>query len=270
MASNALIQTMAERNGVTEAQFYSTLMATVMPGNVTNEQVLAFLQVAGQHGLNPLTKEIYAFPSKGGIQPVVSIDGWVKLANSNPQFDGLTHTDNTDASGNLVSVTCAVHRKDRAQPITATEYMDECRRNTEPWKNWPRRMLRHKATIQAIRYAFGFAGIIDPDEYERYHEAPSADVTAQATADKADQLKQKIAAAGGSGILPPSPESLSPGGGTPDTVDEDTTSDASSDPPSSGTSSTVDDLWASGAVNHTHSYREGSADDADAQKGGQS
>jgi hypothetical protein len=28
-------------------------------------------------------------------------------------------------------------------------------------------MLRHKATMQAIRYAFGFAGVMDPDEYER-------------------------------------------------------------------------------------------------------
>jgi hypothetical protein len=28
-------------------------------------------------------------------------------------------------------------------------------------------MLRHKAAIQCARYAFGFAGIMEPDEYER-------------------------------------------------------------------------------------------------------
>ena len=28
-------------------------------------------------------------------------------------------------------------------------------------------MLRHKAAIQAIRYAFGFSGIVDPDEADR-------------------------------------------------------------------------------------------------------
>ena len=28
-------------------------------------------------------------------------------------------------------------------------------------------MLRHKALIQCARYAFGFAGLIDPDEAER-------------------------------------------------------------------------------------------------------
>jgi phage recombination protein Bet len=204
MAGNALIQRMAEQAGVTEKQYYDTLMATIMPGKVTNEQFLSFLQVAGKYQLNPLTKEIYAFPAKGGgIQPVVSIDGWMKLANSNPAFDGLEHEDITNDQGELVAITCRVHRKDREHPVTATEYMDECRRSTEPWKNWPRRMLRHKATIQAIRYAFGFAGIVDPDEAERWHDAPSQDVsdTKRATADRAQEIKDQLAAARGSGSL---------------------------------------------------------------------
>jgi hypothetical protein len=32
-------------------------------------------------------------------------------------------------------------------------------------------MLRHKAAIQAARYAFGFAGIMEPDEAERIGDA---------------------------------------------------------------------------------------------------
>ena len=50
------------------------------------------------------------------------------------------------------------------------QYMDECKRNTDPWQSHPRRMLRHKATIQAARMAFGFA-LKDPDEAERILEA---------------------------------------------------------------------------------------------------
>lgn len=173
MAGNALITKMADDAGVTEKQFYDTIMSTVMPGGkASNEQFLAFLQVANQYGLNPLTKEIYAFPAKGGIQPVVSIDGWVKLANANPNFDGMEYEDSIE-DGAVVAITCKVYRKDRAHPVTATEYMAECKRGTEPWKQWPRRMLRHKATIQAIRYAFGFAGIIDPDEADRWHSTRS-------------------------------------------------------------------------------------------------
>ena len=51
--------------------------------------------------------------------------------------------------------------------MSVCEHMSECRGNTQPWKQWPIRMLRHKAAIQCIRYAFGFAGIMDHDEYDR-------------------------------------------------------------------------------------------------------
>ena len=46
------------------------------------------------------------------------------------------------------------------------EYFAECKRNTDPWNQMPRRMLRHKAIIQCGRIAFGFSGIYDPDDAE--------------------------------------------------------------------------------------------------------
>jgi hypothetical protein len=57
-----------------------------------------------------------------------------------------------------------------------TEDMAECKRPTEPWTKWPARMLRHKAAIQCARYAFGFAGIIDPEEAERSPEVITGNV----------------------------------------------------------------------------------------------
>lgn len=169
--SNALslFDGLAAQAGLSTDGFLSTIKATVFPnkGNgATNEQLAAFLMVAKQYNLNPLTKEIFAFPANGGIQPVVSIDGWMKLINSHPDFDGMTFADVLEGD-KVVSITCKIYRKDRSQPIEATEYMAECKRDTQVWKQWPRRMLRHKAAIQAARYAFGFAGIADPDEAER-------------------------------------------------------------------------------------------------------
>jgi phage recombination protein Bet len=165
----SLIATMAARYNMEPQTFAATIRATVVPKNATNEEFAAFLMVAKEYGLNPITKEIYAFPKQGGgIQPIVSVDGWANLINSHPQCDGFEFDDHLDATGNLVSVTCRIYRKDRSRPTSATEYMTECRRDTSTWKQWPRRMLRHKALIQAARYAFGFAGIVDPDEAERF------------------------------------------------------------------------------------------------------
>ncbi|MEM9971711.1 MAG: RecT family recombinase [Pseudomonadota bacterium] len=148
--------------------FEATLRATVVPAKCSREQFAAFILVARQFDLNPITKEIYAFPAKGGgIQPIVSIDGWMKLMNSHPQFDGIEFEDHFDGD-NLRAITARIYRKDRTRPIVVTEYLSECRRDTEPWNKWPTRMLRHKTAIQGARYAFGFSGIIDPDEYDRF------------------------------------------------------------------------------------------------------
>lgn len=143
-----------------------TLKATAFKGPVSDAQMTALMVVANQYGLNPWTKEIYAFPDRNnGIVPVVGVDGWSRIINSHPQFDGM------DFEQDAESCTCKIYRKDRNHPICVTEYMSECKReNVGPWKSHPRRMLRHKAMIQAARLAFGYVGIYDQDEAERIAE----------------------------------------------------------------------------------------------------
>lgn len=175
----SLIDTMSAGYSMDPLNFAKTVRATCMPANSTDEEFAAFLLVAHQHGLNPVTREIYAFPKKGGgIQPIVGIDGWMTLINSHPQSDGIEFEDHFDDKGKLSAITCKIYRKDRARPTDVTEYMEECKRPTEPWQKWPARMLRHKAAIQCARYAFGFAGIIDPEEAERSPEVITGNVVA--------------------------------------------------------------------------------------------
>jgi hypothetical protein len=58
-----------------------------------------------------------------------------------------------------------------------TEYFAECfMPKSDVWLKYPSRMLRHKALIQAARYAFGYSGIVDPDEAARFTEAPGMTV----------------------------------------------------------------------------------------------
>jgi phage recombination protein Bet len=154
----SILAKMGKRFSVDGTVLQKTLSETVFKG-ATQEQTVALLIVADQYGLNPFTKEIYAFPAKGGgIVPVVGIDGWLRIINEHPQFDGMKITDNDD------SCTCEMYRKDRQHPVIVTEYLDECYRETDPWKKAPKRMLRHKTIIQCARVAFGFGGIHDEDE----------------------------------------------------------------------------------------------------------
>jgi phage recombination protein Bet len=164
----SVLYDMADRFAMDPAAFEAVVRKTVIPKDASREQFTAFLAVARDYELNPLTKEIYAFPAKGGgVVPMVSIDGWLALANRRPEFNGMRLVENNDEKGNLVSVTATVYRRDRDHATEVTEYLEECRRATDPWKNQPRRMLRHRATIQAIRYAFSISGIYEPDEADR-------------------------------------------------------------------------------------------------------
>ena len=147
-------------------ELVATLKATAFKGPATDSQLAALLFVASQYGLNPWVKELYAFPDRqNGIVPVVGVDGWSRIINNHPQFDGM------DFEQDEEGCTCIIYRKDRGHPIRVTEWVAECRRDgVGPWKSHPRRMLRHKAMIQCARLAFGYTGIFDQDEAERIVE----------------------------------------------------------------------------------------------------
>jgi phage recombination protein Bet len=191
-----LVPRFAERYGVDADKLLVTLRNTAFKqsqGEVSNEQMMALLVVADQYHLNPFTREIYAFPDKHkGIVPIVGVDGWARIINEHPQFDGM----NFRQSENIVTpdmgkpcpewIECIMHRKDRAHPTPIREYLDEVYRPpymkdgkaiSGPWQTHTKRFLRHKTLIQAARITFGFVGIYDPDEAERIVEAQPIDVT---------------------------------------------------------------------------------------------
>jgi len=111
--------------------------------------------------------------------------------NEHPAFNGMEFVYSTEMlqpKGTSAMchewIECVIYRKDRAQPITAREYLDECYREPfagskkkGPWQSHPKRMLRHKAMIQAARMAFAFAGIYDDDEAKRILDATEGSET---------------------------------------------------------------------------------------------
>ena len=178
----SLVQRIADKYSIDESKFLDTLKATAFKQKegmqITNEQMTMLLVVADQYGLNPFTKEIYAYPDKGAIVAVVSVDGWARIINENPQMDGLEFVYSQETKqhkGKTVHewIDCIITRKDRSKPIVAREFLDEVMRTVNfatPWDTHPKRMHRHKAMIQAARIAFGFGGIYDQDEAERIVE----------------------------------------------------------------------------------------------------
>lgn len=163
-AKPSALNLMATRLSVDPAKLLDTLKSTVFQ-KASNEELLALVTVANEYGLNPFLKELYAFPAKGGgIVPIVSVDGWNKMLIRQPDFDGIEFEFQDDEAGKPVACTAVIYIKNRSKPVKVTEYFDECKRNTEPWNNMPRRMLRNRTLCQAARMAFGFSGVHNEDE----------------------------------------------------------------------------------------------------------
>ena len=182
---------MARKYHLDSEKFLQTIRATVMrptkDGKVaTMEEIAAFLIVAHKYNLDPFTNEIYAFPSKrGGVIPIVGIDGFVSIMNRHPDYDGMdtprySEDEVTMEGAKPCPAWCEIiiYRKNFQKPVTVREYLDEVYISAGqkggyagPWQTHTKRMLRHKTIEQAARIAFGITGLYTPDEAQRVIEA---------------------------------------------------------------------------------------------------
>jgi phage recombination protein Bet len=167
-----LLETFGMRYNVPAKLVRETLQRTAFPDAKNDSEFIAMLVVANEYRLNPFTKQIYAFSKNGKVTPVVSIDGWIKVINEQETLESIefSYADKKVVIGSSKPcfewVECSIERSDREKPIVVREYFDECYMNTLNWNNMPKRMLRHRALIQAGHYAFGLS-FSDPDSEQR-------------------------------------------------------------------------------------------------------
>ena len=148
------------------------LRNTVAPG-LTDSEFRLFAEVCKATGLNPITKEIWPIKVNGRLQPMTGINGFMRIANSHPMFDGMEVEHEWDEKG-LVACTVKVHRKDRKFPSVATAYMSEYAKPAPIWKQMPSVMLSKCAKSLAIREAFiqELGGLYTAEEMPASFAAP--------------------------------------------------------------------------------------------------
>jgi phage recombination protein Bet len=167
-----------EKSGLSYQTFVDTLTQTAFQGvKFWRESDLERLLVnAHRYELDPLNREIMMF-EVGLAEPpelllVVGVDGWAKIMNAHPQFDGIAFVESQELIGEVPSwIECTIFRKDRKVALSIKEYFAEARNDQMVWITHPRRMLRHKALVQCARFSFGLAGIYEPDEAMRIRQS---------------------------------------------------------------------------------------------------
>ena len=131
--------------------------------------LLHFLHQIRKYRLDPLSDEIMLFKnSEGQYQTLITIDGWMRLINQDPQFAGMTFKESSELElGIPLWMECSIYRHDRILPITIKEYSSEIKTEHLLWKTMPRRMLRHRSIQQCARLAFGIHIADQPSNLEK-------------------------------------------------------------------------------------------------------
>lgn len=151
-----------------------TLRNTVAPG-LTDSEFALFAEIVKSTGLNPVTKEVWAIKAGGRLQLMTGINGFLRIANSHPMFDGM-EVEFEKEEGRIVAATAKVYRKDRRFPAVATAFMAEYGKPTPIWKQMPSVMLAKCAKSLAIREAFvqELGGLYTQEEMPAEYAPPRA------------------------------------------------------------------------------------------------
>jgi phage recombination protein Bet len=134
-------------------------------------------------GLDPLAKEVWCVARGGKPTFMLSIDGFLKLANSTQQLDGL-EIEFFDAEGNASEVwlknappaacVARAYRKGCTRPFTASARFAAYNGGSPLWKKLPEVMLSKVATTLALRRGFSdvLSGLHSPEEMDQAGMVP--------------------------------------------------------------------------------------------------
>lgn len=156
MSKNPLVdleqlRTVAEKGKQTPKQYGELLKQTVLTGMSPENAAIAIRDIARLE-LCPISKHL-AFLMKGGkLQTGITVDGWYEIARR----EGITKIDRTYTTHEDGDVSCRVIvARPGEEGYVAEDWLSEVKMNTPVWKKMPRRMLGHRAVIQALRSACG-------------------------------------------------------------------------------------------------------------------
>lgn len=158
------------------------LVKRTVAKDATNDELQMFMHLSGKYNLDPFAKEIW-FLKLGGIPTITtSRDGYLKIANEHPQFDGLAsdvvyekdafektpngvkHTYGVGNRGAILGAYALIYRKDRRFPIYVFAPFKDYVKPSNTWKTYPHAMILKVAEAMALKRAFSLSGLVTVEE----------------------------------------------------------------------------------------------------------
>lgn len=183
--STELTTTSAAVTRYDDPEMVRTLKETVCKG-ATDSQFRMFIEICRGTGLNPFLREIWFVP---GVGVMAGRDGYLRVANEHPQFDGIETTVERGPDSRPIKATCRVWRKDRNHPTTCEAYFNEYRKGGNVWQTYPSAMIMKVAEVLALKRSFSINGVVAEEEIGTDAERGSHEAQQDVAAAKLAKLK---------------------------------------------------------------------------------
>lgn len=149
-------------------------------GQATASEMIEYGALCVNSGLNPLTSEVAPLVQGGHVSLIVSVDGWMTIANSHSEFDGIdwVYSEETEeVMGQSVPkwIEVLVFKKNSNHPFKWRTYYKEALKATSPvWKSMPNHMLQVRALANSIKRCFGLTAYT-PEEAQEIQKQEMVD-----------------------------------------------------------------------------------------------
>ena len=158
-----------------------TIRKTCAP-NASEDELKMFLTLAGKYGLDPFAHEIWFVPMRGKNTIITARDGYMKIANCNPHFqgmnsdvvyegdkfsktsEGINHSYDVNKRGKIIGAYAMVYRDDRKIPAFFFAPMKDYDRGAGVWQQYPHAMIVKVAEAMALKRAFSISGLVTQEE----------------------------------------------------------------------------------------------------------
>lgn len=177
-------------NRYDQADIVATIKQTVARG-ATDAQLRMFLEVCRSTGLDPFLKEIWYVAEKGLI--MAARDGYLRVANESPEFDGLETRVERDERGIPIKAVCTVWRKDRNHPVISEAYFNEYAKQSPVWKQYPSAMISKVAEVLALKRSFAINGVVSEEELGYEGPRGSAEAAQDVARAKIEEIRRRPA-----------------------------------------------------------------------------
>lgn len=160
-----------------------TILATVAK-DASKDELSMFLHLSQTYGLDPFAKEIWFIKMGGRPTIMTSRDGYLKIANNHPDFeglvsdvvyegdsfqktpDGVNHAYGVNKRGGIVGAYALVYRKGIRFPVYVFAPFKDYNRGRDTWAQYPHAMILKVAESMSLKRAFSLSGLVTREELD--------------------------------------------------------------------------------------------------------